>query len=115
MATQLKYVIKFVADMDAAIAFHRDVLGLSVRFATPFWSELDTGETTLALHPASAENPAGTVQVGFGVDDVDAFHVEKAAAGVDFIKPPADLHGVRLAALRDSEGAEIRVSGPVRS
>lgn len=27
MATQLKYVIKFVADMDAAIAFHRDTLG----------------------------------------------------------------------------------------
>ena len=59
MATQLKYVIKFVADMDAAIAFHRDTLGIPVKFATPFWTEMATGETTLALHPASPENPAG--------------------------------------------------------
>jgi hypothetical protein len=28
MGTRLTYVIKFVADMDAAIAFHRDTLGL---------------------------------------------------------------------------------------
>ncbi len=30
--TQLRYVIKFVADMDKAVKFHRDVLGLKVKF-----------------------------------------------------------------------------------
>src|ERR1700747_270199 len=30
--TQLRYVIKFVADMDKAVKFHRDVLGLEVKF-----------------------------------------------------------------------------------
>ncbi len=111
MATQLKYVIKFVADMDAAIAFHRDTLGIPVKFATPFWTEMATGETTLALHPASPENPAGSVQVGYGVDDVDDFYAAQSAAGLEFIRPPTMKHGARIAALMDCEGAEIRVSG----
>ena len=111
MGTRLTYVIKFVADMDAAIAFHRDRLGLPVKFATPFWTEIATGDTTLALHPASPENPAGSVQVGFGVDDVDAFYAAQSSAGLEFISPPAMLHGVKIAALRDCEGTEIRVSG----
>jgi len=63
------------------------------------------------LHPASDENPAGSVQVGFGVEDVDAFYAEKSAAGTEFTQPPRPLHGVKIAALRDCEGAEIRVSG----
>jgi catechol 2,3-dioxygenase-like lactoylglutathione lyase family enzyme len=50
--TQLRYAIKFVGDMDKAVKFHRDVLGLKVKFDSPGWSEFVTGETTLALHPA---------------------------------------------------------------
>jgi predicted enzyme related to lactoylglutathione lyase len=111
MGARLTYVIRFVADMDAAIAFHRDVLGIAVKFASPFWTELVTGDTTLALHPASPENPAGSVQLGFGVDDVDAFYAAQSAAGLTFIRPPTMMHGSKIAALKDSEGAEIRVSG----
>jgi catechol 2,3-dioxygenase-like lactoylglutathione lyase family enzyme len=33
--TQLRYVIKFVADMDKAVKFHRDVLGLQLKFESP--------------------------------------------------------------------------------
>lgn len=112
MATRLTYVIKFVADMDAAIAFHRDHLGLTVKFATPFWTEMATGETTLALHPATPDKPAGHVEVGFGVDDIAAFHAEKSAAGLSFLTPPREQHGVKIATLNDCEGVEIRVSGP---
>ena len=61
---RLNYAIKFVADMDKAIAFYRDTLGLELKFQSPFWSEFATGQTTLALHPASADNPAGAVQLG---------------------------------------------------
>jgi predicted enzyme related to lactoylglutathione lyase len=111
MSARLVYVIKFVADMDTAIAFHRDQLGIAVKFASPFWTEMATGDTTLALHPASPDNPAGSVQIGYRVDDVDAFYAEKSAAGLDFIQPPTLLHGAKIAALRDCEGAEIRVSG----
>lgn len=112
MGTRLTYVIKFVADMDVAIAFHRDQLGLPVKFATPFWTEMATGETTLALHPATPEKPAGHVEVGLGVDDIAAFYAEKSAAGLAFVQPPRAQHGVKIAALKDCDGAEIRVSGP---
>lgn len=60
---KLTYVIKFVGDMDRAVAFHRDTLGLPLIFSSPGWSEFATGETKLGLHPASEENPPGTVEL----------------------------------------------------
>src|ERR1700740_670805 len=72
--TQLRYVIKFVADMDKAVKFYRDVVGFTLKFESPGWSEFVTGETTLALHPASEKNPAGKVELGFTVADVEAFY-----------------------------------------
>ena len=86
--TQFKYAIKFVADMDEAVKFYRDVLGLRVRFESPGWSEFVTGVTTLALHPASDKNPAGKVELGFTVADVKAFWREMSAKGVLFSMPP---------------------------
>jgi len=56
---KLSYVIKFVADMNRAVKFYRDVLGLDLKFESPGWSEFATGETTLALHPASEKIPRG--------------------------------------------------------
>jgi hypothetical protein len=48
--------------MDKAVKFHCDVLGLTVKFESPGWTELVTGETTLALHPVFDKNPAGKVE-----------------------------------------------------
>lgn len=108
---RLTYAIKFVSDMEAAVAFYRDKLGLSVRFQSPFWSEFETGETRLALHPASDENPGGTVQLGFGTEDLDAFYHESQGKGLRFTEPPKDLHGTRVARFLDPEGAEISIGG----
>jgi catechol 2,3-dioxygenase-like lactoylglutathione lyase family enzyme len=108
---KVQYVIKYVADMDAAVAFHRDGLGLPLRFASPHWSELDGGGVILALHLASAEKPAGWTQIGYRAEDLDAFHTEATARGVTFTNGPRDEHGQRLARFLDSEGAECGVSG----
>jgi catechol 2,3-dioxygenase-like lactoylglutathione lyase family enzyme len=72
--TQFRSVIKFVADMNKAVKFYRDVLGLQIKFESPGWSEFVTGETTLALHPASDKNRAGKVELGFTVTDVEGFY-----------------------------------------
>ena len=112
MPTSLTYVIKFVEDMDKAVQFHVDKLELRLRFQSPEWSEFDTGSTTLALHIASAENVAGTCQLGLGVSDVQRFYAEASNKGVQFTSPPTDLHGQRIAKLRDIDGAECSVSGP---
>jgi catechol 2,3-dioxygenase-like lactoylglutathione lyase family enzyme len=112
VATTLTHVIKFVADMDKAVQFHVDRLGLLLRFQSPEWSEFDTGMTTLALHAASAENPAGTCQLGLSVPDLQQFYAGAASKGVRFTSPPTELHGRRIARLRDIDGAETSVSGP---
>jgi predicted enzyme related to lactoylglutathione lyase len=87
---RLNYAIKFASDMDLAVAFYRDTLGLSPTFQSPFWSEFDTGETKLA---------AGSV------------HASAQANGITFTSPSADIHGSRIARFRDLDGAEISISG----
>ena len=109
---KLSYVIKFVADMDRAVSFYRDVLGLPLKFQSPGWSEFATGDTTLALHPASEKNPAGSVELGFNVADLDRFHQEMSAKGVQFSMPPTKQDfGGSLAQFVDSEGAHCSVGG----
>jgi predicted enzyme related to lactoylglutathione lyase len=107
---KLSYVIKFVAHMDRAVKFYRDVLGLQLEFESPGWSEFVTGETRLALHPASANNPAGAVELGFTVPDIQKFHQDMVAKGVQFTMPPTkqDFGGL-LAQFMDSEGGHCSV------
>lgn len=111
MTTALTYVIKFVGDMDAAVAFHVSQLELKLRFKSAEWSEFETGSTTLALHTSSAENPPGSCELGFGVPDIDRFYATGVGKGLKFISPPTDLHGQKIASARDSDGAKFSVSG----
>ena len=108
---RLRYVIKYVADMDRAVAFHRDTLGLPLKFASPDWSEFDTGETTLALHSAGDSHAPGSCELGFASDDLDAFYSEREARGIEFTMPPTALHGQRIASFLDADGADTGVSG----
>ena len=109
--TSLKYVIKYVSDMDGAVEFYRDQVGLSLRFSSPHWSEFETGNTTLALHAANDEHPAGSAQIGFGVEDLEEFYAARSAAGVDFTSPPTEQFGAKIAKFTDPDGAECSVSG----
>jgi len=111
MQAKFTYAIKFVADMDKALAFYRDTFGLTVKFATPFWSEFDTGEVTLALHPASEGNPAGTVQVGFTAPDLPQIYAARTEANLTFVEAPREEHGTLLSQILDCEGARVSVSG----
>jgi len=109
---QLTYAIKFVADMDEAVAFYRDKLGLEPKFQSPFWSEFATGETTLALHPASEDNPAGGVELGFAAENLGDLYARRDELGIEFTRPPHEEHGTHIAQMRDCEGAHVSVSGP---
>ena len=106
MAPKLKYIIEFVADMDRAVKFYRDVVGLPLKFESPGWSEFATGDTSFALHPASAKNPAGTYDLGFTVPDLQRFYEQLQTQGVKFPMPPTkqDFGGM-LAQFLDTEGA----------
>lgn len=106
---RLTYAIKFVENMDEAVRFYRDKLGLQLGFESPFWSEFETGDTKLALHPASAKNPPGSVELAFGIGDVDRFFREAQRDGIKFTCEPKDEHGTRIATFVDCDGAEISV------
>ena len=108
--SSLAYAVRYVANMDAAIRFHEQQLGLKLRFSTPDWTEFDTGTTTLALHAASKSNPPGTTHVGFRINDVDAFCRQAMQHGCMVVTQPADMHGMRMARLVDPDGAEFTVS-----
>jgi catechol 2,3-dioxygenase-like lactoylglutathione lyase family enzyme len=110
---RLTYAIKYVADMERGIAFYRDKLGLDLKFQSPFWSEFATGDTVLALHPASDGNPAGSVELGFGVDDLGEFYARRDRLGIEITREPKEMHGIHIAGIRDPDGAHVSVSGPV--
>lgn len=107
---RLSYVIKFVSDMDRSVAFHRDALGLALRFQSPDWSEFDTGVTRLALHLADGTHLPGSCQLGFSSDDLDRFYADREHRSIEFTMPPSDLHGQQIARFRDPDGAETSVS-----
>jgi predicted enzyme related to lactoylglutathione lyase len=108
---RLTHVIKFVADMDAAVAFYRDVVGLQLKFQSPEWTEFGAGETSLALHPASDDHPAGSCQIGLRAPDVDAFYQKTSGSGVRYTQPPVQQRWAKIARFIDCEGAEVSVSG----
>jgi len=65
----------YVSDMDRAVAFYTETLGLGLTFrAGDHWAGIDAGDgLQLGLHPAGSRGPApgtvGAVTVGFTVDE----------------------------------------------
>jgi lactoylglutathione lyase len=126
MFSKVDYIMVNVLDMSRSVAFYRDILGLSLKFESPGWSEFQTGATTLALHQirtrsggesqAPAEPVAGTCSIGFSVDDLDATHRELAARGAPFVLAPTEQanEGIRLAVCTDPDGLAISFAEPLK-
>jgi lactoylglutathione lyase len=125
MFSKVDYIMVNVADMSRSVAFYRDILGLSLKFESPGWSEFQTGATTLALHQSRArvggegrgpaEPVAGTCSIGFSVDDLAATHRDLAARGAHFILAPTEQanEGIRLAVCVDPDGLAISFAEPL--
>ena len=103
------YVIKFVADMPAAVKFYRDVIGLSLKFQSPQWSEFATGETILALHPCSTQNPAGTFQLGFNDPDLPGLQARLLANGILVTRPSQNEGGEDITEYLDPDGSRFSI------
>ncbi len=110
------YIIVFVSDMQRSTAFYRDVLGLPLKFASPGWTEFNTGAVTIALHATSGDGspqkvslpPAGNAHIGFMVADLQAAYDALKARGAFFSLPPTKQNsGVILAVLHDPDGLGI--------
>ncbi len=117
---KLRYALVFVSDMGRSVAFYRDVLGWPLARQSPERTEFANGGTTLALRYASRPNGAAAVQgeiagrcqLGFWVEDVEAFHRDMAARGRLCIQPPTeDASGGKLAVYADPDGLPFSVAG----
>lgn len=81
---RLKTVILPVPDMDAAVTFYRDTLGLSPASVSEWWSELETGAAHVALHPAQ---PGLRVAIQLACPDLEATVAALRARGVSVEGP----------------------------
>ena len=90
--TRIGTVVIPVADQDREIEFYVERLGFEKRADVPFgngerWVEVAPGDavTTIALAPPPPGRSTGNRETGIGLqtEDIDAFHAELKAAGVD--------------------------------
>jgi len=78
-----------VTDVPRAVAFYRDVLGLTPSGpGQPFWVEFDVAGTTFGVGNFEQVGTAGTAQsLSLEIDDLPAFRTELAAKGVETSEP----------------------------
>ncbi|MFQ5698524.1 MAG: VOC family protein [Myxococcota bacterium] len=92
--TRLWYVNVYVRDLEKAVGFFRDTLGLPLRF----WDEafgyasFDAGGVGLALARIEGDDTQGLVGrhtgIGIGVGDLASAHRDLERKGVRFTLPP---------------------------
>jgi predicted enzyme related to lactoylglutathione lyase len=107
IVNELDMVFYWVTDMDRAIAFYRDLLGLAVaRRDGGSWALFDAGGRRFALHGAVEGQPVvpGGATAVFSVADLDRAKTKLAAQGVP-IDHEGDVQGyARFASCRDPDG-----------
>lgn len=117
---KLSTVVIPVADVDRAIEFYTDKLGFNKRVDIPFgdkyrWVEVAPGDavTTIALAPPPPGGSTGNRETGIGLqtDDIDAYHAELKANGVDVDDEVSRMGDPvpPLFWLRDPEGNSLMV------
>jgi len=103
-------------DMDAGVAYYRDVLGLTFRMrAGDDWAEFDAGGTTIALHGNREGHPPPTdgATVVFECDDLDVTMRALSERGVAFEGEVSDVPGYgRFVSFRDPSGNMLQVFEP---
>jgi catechol 2,3-dioxygenase-like lactoylglutathione lyase family enzyme len=119
---KINTVVIPVGDQDKMIDFYVEKLGFEKRADIPFgngyrWVEVAPGdvETTIALAPPPEGRPTGNRETGIGLhtDEIDAFHTELKAAGVDVDAEVSRMGDPvpPLFWLRDPEGNSLMVVG----
>jgi catechol 2,3-dioxygenase-like lactoylglutathione lyase family enzyme len=101
---ELVEVVVYTRDMERAIAFYRDVLGLEPDFESPHWTTFRTGVCTFALH-AGSEAPDPT----FEVADAAAERERLIAAGIEVTEIREPVAGLRVFDARDPDGNRFSI------
>ncbi|UOQ89392.1 VOC family protein [Agromyces endophyticus] len=104
METTLHRVIVSVESAEAALAFYRDLLGLTVHAGGGI-TRLSDGAVEILLHERPSRPSDLGIALSFRVDDLDATCATWRRAGGTVVDPPAEQPwGEHLAVLRDADG-----------
>jgi lactoylglutathione lyase len=122
------YIVLIVADLDRALAFYVDTLGLPLGHRSGPYAQLATGTTRVSLYERAAmaetlgcalDPPppdAPGFELGFLVDDCDRSFDELVAGGADPAVPPTDRPwGQRTAYVHDPDGHLVELAQDIRS
>jgi catechol 2,3-dioxygenase-like lactoylglutathione lyase family enzyme len=106
---RLDHVYYWTRDMDVAVAFYRDVVGLPlIRRDGDEWAEFDAGQVRLALHGTDTAAPSGTAV--FRVSDLDAARWTFTERGAVFDASVGEVEGyARFATFRDPDGNPVQL------
>ncbi len=102
-----------VSDMQRAIGFYADTLGLEVKSQEDEWAELTADGLTIGLN--AREDPAGDggAVVAFRpAGELEAAVEEFGGKGVEFTDGIADHPWGRIAAFRDPDGNALQFYTP---
>jgi catechol 2,3-dioxygenase-like lactoylglutathione lyase family enzyme len=105
-----------VDEIDKAVAFYRDTLGLPVKYESADWVELDAGNVIVALRRYGS-GPEGRPELRVGEGATIVFEVDNIRAvkswledeGVKFIGDVFEYGSVRLAAFEDLNGNVLQI------
>jgi catechol 2,3-dioxygenase-like lactoylglutathione lyase family enzyme len=103
--TRIGNVLYGAKDVDEAVRFYRDALGLTLKFQDGGrFAALDGDGTTFAIAGPEEDVTGGEPAVSFKVDDVPAMTEKLTAAGARLVRGPEEgPHEIR-AVLRDPAG-----------
>lgn len=124
---KLGYVILYVPDVAAAVAFYERAFGLARRFVheSGTYAEMETGGTALAFASEALVQTLGTVpsrpgerpaafEVGLVTDDVPAAVMRATEAGAALVRDPETKPwGQIVAYVRDLNGVLVELCTPV--
>jgi len=101
--------------MTKAVAFYRDLLELKVEFESPYWSQFDTGNGKIGLHPKLQDStpPLGVFgkgwYLGLATGDIRALRRKLEQEGVKIHGDYHDIPGGVVLDFEDPDGNPIEV------
>ena len=112
VVTTLDHVYYWVSDMERAVRFYREILGLSLTSQEgENWAVFDAGGRQFALHRAVEGHPStpGGATAVFSVDDLDRARTVLSERGVQF-GHEGDVEGyARFASFQDPDGNTVQL------
>lgn len=100
-------------DLDASVAFYRDVLGLNLRRQMgEDWAEFDVAGATVALHGTRVGHapPQDGATIVFGVEDLEGEMNSLRGRGVSFEGEVNEVPGYgRFVSFRDPDGNLLQI------